>query len=399
MKNNIVIHGLMSRIAKLKGIIYQRMEGRRRCFRSEKLSLTHITYCLAGNAGDTALSWCVRKFLKFFRWNIKGVKQRVDDKLVAEINQYDALLIGGGGLFLPDTNANSISGWQWAVSNSQVEQINVPIILYSVGYNYFKGQTDSELFISSLNCIVKKAAFVGLRNKGSIAAVRALVFEELKDKIEYQPCTTTLIQKMCKIPDHKRKKAVAVNLAFDRPERRYGENRAAILNQIAISISYIAKKGYSVIYVAHCYSDLEFLPYLDAEKITYQVKNFSQSLPYEVIRFYAGIEAVIGMRGHAQMIPFGTGTKIISLGTHDKMKWFLEDVNLEDCYVDLNVDLSTISNRIINIFTKIVIEHPEKMETRMRNEQEKLWDISCHNRQQIIRIINESKSKEGKSND
>lgn len=389
MKKNILIPGLKLRISKLKRIVYQKLEGRRHYFSKEKLSLTHITYCLAENAGDTVLSQCVRKFLGFYRWNIKGVKQKVDDNLLTEINQYDALLIGGGGLFLPDTNANSVSGWQWAVSNSQIERIKVPIILYSVGYNYFKGQMNTELFISSLNCIIRKAAFVGLRNKGSIAAVQALISEDLRDKIAYQPCTTTLIRKIYKIPRCKRKKSVAVNLAFDRKERRYGENQAIILTQVAKSISYIAQKGYAILYVAHCYSDLEFLQYLDAEKINYQVKNFSQSLPYEIIRFYAGIEIVIGMRGHAQMIPFGTGTKIISLGTHDKMKWFLEDVNLEDCYVDLNTDVNTISGRIIKIFTKVVLEFPKEMEIRMKNQQEKLWNISCNNREQIIRIIKE----------
>ena len=42
------------------------------------------------------------------------------------------------------------------------------------------------------------------------------------------------------------------------------------------------------------------------------------------------------MRGHSQMIPFGLCKNIISIISHDKMKYFLEDNNLVDYGVDLD---------------------------------------------------------------
>lgn len=42
---------------------------------------------------------------------------------------------GGGGLFLRDTDAKDIRGWQWATSSGLLSQINVPIWVYAVGYN------------------------------------------------------------------------------------------------------------------------------------------------------------------------------------------------------------------------------------------------------------------------
>lgn len=95
------------------------------------------------------------------------------------------------------------------------------------------------------------------------------------------------------------------------------------------------------------------------------------------------------------MIPFGLGIKIISLGTHDKMRWFLQDVNMEECYVDLNVECSMISNKIVTTFTDIVIKHPEEINSRLQEEQEKLWKISCENREQIMKIIGGRKTKNG----
>ena len=111
---------------------------------------THITYWRAQNAGDTMLSYCVRQFLPFQNWEIRTVAESINDDVIKQINETDMLVIGGGGLFLPDTNANTISGWQWAISEEQLDRIQVPIIVFAVGYNYFKGQENSELFIRSI---------------------------------------------------------------------------------------------------------------------------------------------------------------------------------------------------------------------------------------------------------
>lgn len=373
-------------LRKLRNEIYEKAEGTGGFWGREKIFAAHITYCFVQNAGDTVLSWCVRRFLNLRKWNIRNVREPVDDTLISKINETDMLVIGGGGLFLPDTNTNNISGWQWAVSNQQIQQIQVPIVIFSVGYNYFWGQSNSDLFVDSVNHIVRKADFVGLRNMGSVRAIRNIVDDDIKEKITYQPCTTTLIRKICKVQVKKNTKKVAFNVAFDREERRYGNKKEIILSQIARAALFIEQLGYRIVYTAHSDDDFDFLPYLDHENVHYSTKNLTQSLPYEVIRFYQNIEVTVGMRGHAQMIPFGVGGKIISLGTHDKMRWFLQDVHLEDCYVDLSSQYYSISSRICNIFKEIVLKNPAEMDNRLTAAQERLWRISCKNRKKIIEI-------------
>lgn len=348
-------------------------------------TIAHVTYYVASNAGDTVLSKCVRcsfnHFVGIKKWKLISVSKPITDKIVNEMNSCDKLIIGGGGLFLPDTNANEISGWQWAISSNDLDRIQVPICVFSVGYNYFPGQVPSELFLHSVTHLIQKSSFFGLRNHGSIRMIKSLVPEKYHDKIVYQPCTTTLIRKLFSesLPEKKVTKCIAINIAFDREEMRYGNQKEIILSQIAKSIQVIQQKGYKIYYVCHCVNDKNFLLYLEKLRIEYQYVDFSLQYPKEIIRFYNTMDLVIGMRGHAQMIPFGLNCEIITLGSHDKMRWFLEDIDALDWYVDLTQNTDKISEKILQIFEEI---HEKKnLYTRQRliHAQEVLWKITQKN--------------------
>lgn len=356
---------------------------------------THITYPLVGNAGDTYLSWCVREYLGFGSWNVIKVSDEVTQETIDTINASDVLVIGGGGLFLPDSNENSISGWQWAISNDMLDKITVPIVVYSVGYNYFPGQKPSELFIDSLNHLVRKAAFVGLRNIGSMENVSALLENDLKDKIVYQPCITTIMDKVVDdrhsdIKDIQESigKQIALNLAFDRTERRFGESKEQILESIAAAMKALEGEGNEIIYVAHCDRDMDFLEYLDKANVKYTQKNLTRLLPDDIISFYTDrVDMVVGMRGHAQMIPYGLGKKIISLVSHDKMKWFLEDTGLTECSVDLRQKPEGITEKIID--TVHYVAKSDEIEHRLIESKERLFEISEQNKSVINGLLGE----------
>ena len=349
----------------------------------------HVTYCVAPNAGDTVLSQCVRRTfqtnLKISNWRIIPVNNEVSIENIKAINKCGMLVIGGGGLFLPDTNKNSISGWQWAISKKLLNEINVPISVYSVGYNYFKGQENDSLFIDSLCALTEKSAFLGLRNRGSIKAVRNLLPKKLSTKIVFQPCTTTLIRKLYKdsIPAKKETGSIAINMAFDRENLRFGDNKEAILKQVAEAVSKIEKKGYKIFYVCHCWNDDKFLPYLREKEIKYEFVDLSRKYPHDIYKFYNEIDLVLGMRGHAQMIPFGLNCEIISLGTHNKMRWFLDDIEANNWYVDISDDITTISDRILSTFCNIHMTEHETTKKRLLDEQENMWNITMNN----LRII------------
>ena len=352
----------------------------------------HVTYYKIGNVGDTVLSQCVRRTIQTIDekkgWKLISLKSPVTDRTIDQINKCDALIIGGGGLFIPDTNKNNISGWQWSVTTDQINRIEVPIIVYSVGYNYFRGQSGNVIFEESIKNLVERSAFIGLRNHGSITKINEILGNKNKDKIVFQPCTTTLIRKIYSgIPQKYDTKRVAINIAFDREDYRFGNNQEKILKGIAKAINEIGQKGYELVYVAHCKSDLRFLICLNEIGCRYEVKDLSYSYPHKVFEFYNSIDVAIGMRGHAQMIPFGLNCEIISLCSHDKMKWFLEDIDATDWGIELNEDIDNLSERILNKFEVIHERNRKDTIERLNNAQQELMTITEANNSVIRSII------------
>lgn len=356
------------------------------------LTASHITCYAVGNAGDTALSECVRrtfdkKFAVPISWKLQSTYKLVDRNLIRNINSSQILIIGGGGLFLPDTNANLISGWQWACSKEALGEIRVPIVLYSIGYNYFRGQEPSGLFVDNLNAIVGKSDFVGLRNHGSVEAVKGLLQESLRDKICYQPCTTTLIRRiMPELPPKKESGKIAFNFAFDRADKRYGGRQEEILGEIVKSMYILRDRGYDIYVIAHCLNDLSILPMIRDRKRIHAINATAWDLD-KLARFYNEMDVVLGMRGHAQMIPFGVNCHIISLGSHEKMRWFLEDIGAEDWYVELTGDTSGLSSRIEEKFYKIHECDGKETTRRIVEGQERLMQVTNDNMRKICVIL------------
>lgn len=384
-----LISRIKNKVVYCRNFVYKYRESKQ--WKNDNDQITHVTYCAVGNTGDTMLSQCVRKvFEKYLgskKWKIFPVTEEVTDRSLTHINQSKLLVIGGGGLFIADTNKNSISGWQWPISKEQLNVIKAPIIVFSVGYNYFRGQEVPQLFKDNLVALVQKSSFIGLRNTGSVNAIKELLPLELKGKIVYQPCTTTLISQIYHIQHCPYNRTIAFNIAFDRMDKRFGDKKEIILREIAKSAKQIQNKNFDIIYVAHMKDDLLFLPFLKEADVRFVVKDISNYLPQQTIEFYRKIDVVIGMRGHAQMIPFGINCGIITLGSHDKMRWFLEDIGCVDLYVELMRETEFISSRIAQIFEDNYLGgNFDRTISRLKECQIKLMKITNTNMKIIKKI-------------
>lgn len=373
--------------------LYYRASGKLPHFRkypficSKGATVTHISAFGFGNAGDLYLPVILRNVfanaIPIEKWIKEPVHKVVDEKIVSKYNSSDFIVIGGGGLFLSDTNPNNLSGWQWSCSLDMLHKIEVPIIAFAIGYNRFRGQEDFKpVFAEHINKFVEKAVFVGLRNHGSIEKIKSyLLKDELKDKLVFQPCMTTLTSLiypgLCQYD--KKEDFIAINCAFDRQNMRKSDD--TILHSIA-NVALKLSKFAKIKYYSHMRSDNNILPYFNELHLQYEVVEMDSI--ERIVKEYAKPRLVIGMRGHAQMIPFGCNTPILSIISHDKMQWFLDDIHHPEWGVDV---LNSSFESELFIKAMELYKSTDCLLPILKKEQKYLWNITKENMEYIKSIV------------
>ncbi len=300
--------------------------------------VAHVALFATGrdNSGDKVLPEAVRRCfgpeIGPARWHQVPVHRLVTDALLEELNARRGVVVGGGGLFLPDTWPNGNSGWQWNIPDAMLPRITAPLAIFAVGFNVFDGQHFSASRLAgSLRAVVERAAFFGLRNRGSVARVRDLLPAELRDRVRYQPCPTTVLRHL--VPGWQdpapadREDVTLLNCAYDRAGLRFGHDYGHFLGQMAEAVRRLGRHT-EVRYAPHAPSDERFVHDLRREHgLTLPVEPLYDLPNDRLLDVYRRVRLVIGMRGHATMIPFGCGTPAISLISHPKMAYFLADVD------------------------------------------------------------------------
>ncbi|KIF76352.1 polysaccharide pyruvyl transferase [Streptomyces sp. 150FB] len=355
--------------------------------------LAHVAFYMPqqGNAGDKLLPESVR--LTFDsdtgprRWHSIHAHRLFDEAALARVNARRGLVIGGGGLFIPDTAPNGNSGWQWNVPNALLKRVDVPVVVYAVGFNAFDGQSyRHRLFNSGLCQLVEKSAFFGLRNHGSIEKVRALLPTSLHDKVRFQPCPTTVTRQLVDgwTDPAERENTVLINAAYDRAGLRFGHDYAHFLAEMAKAVRALGAHA-EVKCVAHS---------LDDERIAFDLRReHGISLPVipmygfenDAIRdTYARTRLVIGMRGHAGMIPFGCGTPIISLISHPKMAYFLADIDRPEWGV--SVHDKNLGAQLTERAVAVLADHAAAV-ADVHGRQQELWKVTQANAADLRAIL------------
>ncbi|WP_327290576.1 polysaccharide pyruvyl transferase family protein [Streptomyces sp. NBC_01198] len=355
--------------------------------------LAHVAFYMPhqGNAGDKLLPESVR--LAFGsetgprRWHSVHAHRLFGEAALAEANSRRALVVGGGGLFIPDTAPNGNSAWQWNVSDDVLRRVEVPVIVYAVGFNAFDGQSYRQRrFATALRTLVEKSAFFGLRNHGSIEKVRALLPAHLHDRVRFQPCPTTVTRQLVGgwSDPASREDTVLFNAAYDRAGLRFGHDYGHFLAELAAAVRRIGDRA-EVRCVAHAQED---------ERVVFDLRReHGISLPVvpmydfdnpRILDVYARTKLVIGMRGHASMIPFGCGTPIVSLISHPKMAYFLADIDRPEWGVSVH------DRRLGALLTEkafAVLDDHEAAVADVHGRQQELWKVTQANAADLRTLV------------
>jgi hypothetical protein len=364
----------------------------------------------ARRAGDAAASGETRG-----GWHELHVHQLFDERRLAEVNATQGLVVGGGGLFLPDAAPNGNSGWQWNISDAVLARIEVPLVVWAVGYNVFEGQTfegqtfegrpddgpafgelapgradsSSGRFARSLRALVERSAFVGMRNHGSVDRVRELLPDELADRVGWQPCPTAITDLLADPPSPIQPTepdrpgsaspppgVVLLNCAYDRAGRRFGDDYGAFLGGLRDWVLRTRERA-DVWYAAHCADDERFVSDLRREHgITLPVIALYDLTPAQIYQQYRQAQLVVGMRGHAATIPFGCGTPIVSLTSHPKLGYFLDDIDRPQW--GLQVRDPHLGDRLWDV-TCDVLDNAPAVAADIAEIRRKLAKVTAHN--------------------
>jgi len=326
-----------------------------------RVRLFHFDIKTYGNYGDTLLFEAVRETFEGFAggacFEVTGsapLRDPVGPRLVDFINaHFDAVVVGGGGLFLRDTNANARSGWQWNISLEQLRRLEVPLIVFAVGNNRFIGQEDfAEPFREHVNLTLDRSVFFGLRNHGSVRTIREYVDHD-PERVVYQPCPTTISSYL--FPDLYREhldgragpdgdgRVLAVESIVGRRQEAVGFDRERIYADQADVLARLRREGWELVGVPHARADMGFHELLrerglvDSERVLWG----SRDVLFRGVAELADLPVVLGTRGHAQMVPFGMGAVPLSLAVHHKTGYFASDLGHPEWVLDPRADAFT----------------------------------------------------------
>ena len=304
-----------------------------------------------GNAGDTAIGssfkYLFRNEFPDCKVSFMNCRKIFTQKDINYINKADVLFISGGGLFLYDSFENVVSDWQWGISKDLLDKINIPIIVYSVGYNKFRKQLEfNNYFDETVNKLIEKAVFFGLRNSGSCNAIKNHIDKEFHEKVKLNYCPTLLLNNKFNFKNSSDNKSVGFVLAGDRLKNRHEDINKFIVHMKKF-IDHLKNDGTKTVLIDHSGTDTWISKYIDFDTFV----NLRGKDSRYVYNTYSKLDVVVGDRGHSQMIPFACGCKLLTPISHDKLKWFLEDVGLEEFGVEENDE--KLSEKMIEGISKL----------------------------------------------
>lgn len=288
-----------------------------------------------------------------------------NNKNITKLNDYDYILVGGGGLILPDSAPNKVSAWQWIIPKESYALINKPIYVLSIGYNLFYGQkitmpdrnnnsediTRYAIFKNNIEELIRKSTSFSLRHHYDIEELKKIVDVSLHNKIKFEFCPTAWYSKVYHKPRLDfTNEYIAFEIKDDRPQRRFYKIGIEKFYQILLNvIKRCLDNNIKICYVSHD-SSRRFYDYLIKNQIKVPYVDNSCANENKIYNNYSKIKKIVCTAGHSQMIADSLGLDIISLVTHPKLKAYCDDTN-NSKYIMVNEECD-FENKLVRLILK-----------------------------------------------
>ncbi len=271
------------------------------------------------------------------------------DRMNAEA---DLLLVGGGGMVFNRPEDDSHSGWQFNIAMDDLARVDIPLVVHGIGFNQFT--YDRSGFRPQMNDHLRRtqetAVLFSTRNEGTRAELAHRGLDG--DAMPVLPDSGMFVAPSpIALPGSNEGVTIGVNWAGDRVDQRWPgepeETAAAVARSLADALSAVlaARGGGRVLWVPHLmeidrhartvFEDALGASLIDLEQAMAHIYPPSlYQVPF-LADIYRQCDLVIGMRGHANIIPFGVGTRVIGIGSHNKNRFFLEEIGEPDALIDV----------------------------------------------------------------
>ena len=306
--------------------------------------MTKPTICHLGawgkNWGDRAIQYALQNAVgrEGYRWENMDIQRPRFTGYFDDLEDSELVLIGGGGLLWDKPELNSPSGWQWQVTPSNIEHLDVPIIVHAIGdtrFPYGDDQTGKKPeFKESLTILARKAISFSVRDE-----LTQRILAEMDIKTTLCPDPALFISQ----PDDNAvppgPPILGVCLAWDKaPWRWPGRYQGAAtyteyLDALSEALVGFVKGGWQLRPFCHIPADAPtvgfctdvmdkagMVPELDAASVWwFEQGDILKTIP-RLTAMYSECTAVVSMRKHGIIIPSGLGVPVVGLGDMAEVK-------------------------------------------------------------------------------
>lgn len=331
--------------------------------KNRNIKILHLASFL-GNIGDVANH---QGFYKKFKKNIainakfsqleirKFYKNRAefkfDDSFIEMVNQYDLLILGGGGFFDLKWDYSN-TGTTINFSEKLMQNIKIPVLVNGMGYHEYGevNKKNVEKFKNFLSLITKnKKWFISVRNDGSFKRMQKR-YGNLVDNVLTIPDSGFFFcpREFPKYLENRNIIWVGINLTNELFNKRFNKNLD--INKFnALIIQFINKTlkendNLKIILFPHTHQDITVISIImdkiddknKREKIIVAPLFVEERSVEQVFDLYRVCACVIGMRFHANVCCIGMNIPTIGLAGHEQISSLYDEIGLPNRYLKVN---------------------------------------------------------------
>lgn len=252
------------------------------------------------------------------------------ERLASISEEFDAILVGGGGLIWGKPELGSPSGWQFQLEDGALDGLDVPLYVNALGWPAFPYRDDtgaSDALVGSLESVIAAADVFTVRNGYTRGMLRhAGVSHALIRDVSVVPDPAiTFAAPRVPYREENWTPTIALCPASDKAAWRFEDGRielARFLDRVAQGAVRAAESaGGRVVVVPHVDVADDYATEVVGQRLRSKDDEVWDRRPadvnaaIEVADLYSRVDVVFSMRKHGLLIPGGAGVPVVGLGS------------------------------------------------------------------------------------